>query len=271
MDEPTTIVVERTGPAPLLRIGLVGVAAAALIAVGILAAGASASPGGTLAANTTISGVANSSLPGQPATGVPGDWGRGPGGPGGFGDMRGFGQITITAISGSSISLATADGWTRTITVDSATTYDSNGTAIKLTDLKVGDEIRFSETRQSDGTFKINAVDVVPPHVDGTVASVTGSTITVTEPDGTSTSFSVTSTTTYRVNGATAKLSDVKVGMHLMATGTKSGTSITATSVFAGTGGPMGDGDHHGFMGGPANGTTPNATTAPSASGTTNG
>jgi len=58
MDDTTTPV-ERTGPAPIARIGLVGAAAAALVAVGILAAGATATPSGTLAADnatTTIAG-----------------------------------------------------------------------------------------------------------------------------------------------------------------------------------------------------------------------
>ncbi len=55
MEEPTTVPVQRTGPAPLLRIGLVGAAAAALVAVGILAAATAASPNGIFAADPSAS------------------------------------------------------------------------------------------------------------------------------------------------------------------------------------------------------------------------
>jgi hypothetical protein len=57
-------------------------------------------------------------------------------------------EITVTAISGNSISLKTADGWTRTITVDSGTTYSKSGDTIALGDIKVGDEIAFRQTRE---------------------------------------------------------------------------------------------------------------------------
>ena len=63
MDEFTTppapvqiAATHRGGPAPWARIGLLGIAAAALIAVAILAFGSTAAPAGTLAAGTTSNG-----------------------------------------------------------------------------------------------------------------------------------------------------------------------------------------------------------------------
>jgi hypothetical protein len=276
-DEPIIVPVERTGRAPLLRIGLVGAAAAALVAVGILAAAASAAPGGILAADPSASPSASAGAttnhPGGPG------WafgGRGGGMPGD--GMRSAG-ITVTAISGSSVSLTTADGWTRTITVDSGTTYQKAGATAALTDLKVGDEIQFKETRETNGTFTIDAISVIPPHAGGTVSAISGSTITVTLPDGSSATIKVTSTTTYDVGGnASAKLSDIKTGFAVMATGTRnSDGSLSATSVRAFDPAAMpahGDrGFGHGFPGGPGRpGTDPNASAAPSAtSGATNG
>jgi hypothetical protein len=242
-------------PATMARIGLVGIAAAALIAVAILAFGSSAAPAGTLAAGSTGSG--NTTVP---------NLNGGGGGPGDHGGP-GMGGATITAISGSSISLETADGWTRTITVDSGTTYAKGGATIALGDLKVGDEIGFRETKESDGSYTIDSVAVILPHAGGEVTAISGSTITVKDRDGTSVTITVTGSTTYDVAGATAKLSDIKVGMFLNAEGTQnSDGSLTATSVRAGDrGGPGGrrfghDPDDNG-------GANPNATAAPSATG----
>ena len=271
MDEPTNVPVERTGPAPLLRIGLVGAAAAALIAVGILAAATSASPSGILAANPNASTT--------PAAGAPDDHA---GGPGGWdmghrgGGMR-FGGISVTSISGSSISLKTADGWTRTITVDSGTTYQKAGATAKLSDLKAGDEIQFRETREANGTFTIDAISVIPPHTAGTVSAISGSTITVTLPDGSRATIKVGSTTTYDVAGnASAKLTDIKTGMVVTATGSRnSDGSLAATNVRAFDPSTMPAHGDRGFghgMPGMGPGVNPNASAAPSTtSGTTGG
>ena len=243
-DTTTTVPVGRTGPAPIARIGLVGAAAAALVAVGILAAGATATPSGTLAADnatTTIAGNVQVFENGGPHFGGPGF-----GGPG-FGGRHGFGGVTITAISGSSISLETADGWERTIVVDSGTTYSESGDTIALSDLAVGDQVHFEQTLEDDGTFSIDAIAVIPPHVGGTVTAISGSTITVEQRDGTSATVKVTGDTTYQVSGDDAALTDVEVGMFLVAEGTENGDgSLTATAVRAADPGSMpGPGGHH--------------------------
>lgn len=265
MSNSTTTSVERTNPSRVGRIGLAGAAAAAILAAVILAGGAGAAPSGTLAAadgaaSSLVNAVqASAGTPNRPS---PGDF------RGGHRDgMGGFGAITISAISGSNISLRTDDGWTRTITVDDGTAVQVNGTAAKLGDLKVGDEIRFHQTRESNGTFTIDAIAVIPPHAGGQVSSVDGTTISVTTRDGATVKIKVASGTTYEVNGATGALSDIKTGMVLMASGTRdaSGT-LTATQVRAGDPGRMGPG-RHGFPGdrdGAPNG-GPNAGSIPDA------
>jgi hypothetical protein len=251
----------RAATATLARIGLLGIGAAALLAVAILALGSGAAPAGTLAAGTTTDN--------NPIVENLNGFGGGPGGPGdrgGFG--HGFGGITITAISGSNLSLETADGWTRTITVDSGTTYSRSGDTIALGDLAVGDEIGFRQTLETDGTWTIDSVAVIPPHAGGEVTAVSGSTITVTQRDGTTGTINVGNSTIYQVGGATAALADVKVGMVLMAEGTKnSDGSLDATVVRAGTRGDFRGPGGKGFHGPNGNDTTPNSTAAPSATG----
>jgi hypothetical protein len=254
------VAAERPKPASLARIGLVGIAAAALLAVAILAIGSTATPAGTLAAGSTSNGSTGATVL---------DLNFGGGGPGDHGGF-GMGGATITAISGNSISLATADGWTRRITVDSGTTYAKGGATIALGDLKVGDQVGFRETKETDGSYSIDSIDVVLPHAGGSVTAVSGSTITVADRDGTSVTIKVTGSTTYDVAGATAKLSDIKVGMFLDAEGTQnSDGSLTATTVRAGDqGGPGGRGFGHGPDG--DNDANPNATAAPSSTSSAN-
>lgn len=248
MDDSVTLPVERTGPSPIARISLVGAAAAALVAVAMLAVGATASPAGTLAAGTNAGTTTSGAVL---AFGGDGDgFGRG------FGRGHGFGGIEITAISGSRLTLETEDGWTRTITVDSGTTYTESGDEIALADLSIGDEIRFQQTREDDGTYTIDAVAVIPPHAGGTVTVIWGSTITVQRRDGTTASIKVTAATSYSVAGDDdAALADVEVGMFLVAEGTEnSDGSLTATEVRAADPdsmpGPGGRGGHgHGPWG----------------------
>ena len=246
--------------ATLARIGLLGIAAAALVAVAVLAFGWAAAPSSLLAAGST--GDTN-------APGVVNDLnGGGRAGPG-FG--HGMGGITITAISGNSISLATADGWTRTITVDSGTTYSKSGATIVLGDLAVGDQVGFRQTKEADGTFTIDSIVVVLPHLGGEITAIDGSTITVTQRDGTTGTIKVDGDTTYTVNGNGASLADVKVGQFIVAEGDlNSDGSLAATNVHAGDkgdfGGRGGHGGRGGFGPGPNDGANPDASATPSAS-----
>lgn len=243
----------------LARVGLLGIGAAALIAAAMLIFGSTASPAGTLAAGTTN---------GANTTTEYLNLGGGPGFPGGRGFGHMFGGITVTAISGSSISLATEDGWTRTITVDADTEFTKGGDAITLADLAVGDQVGFRQTLEDDGTWTIDSIAVILPHVGGEVTAVSGSTITVDQRDGTSATITVNAATDYQVNGEDAALADIEVGMFLVAQGTENADgSITASDVRAGDEGFGHRG--HGFKGGfdgPRD-LDPDATAAPTTDG----
>jgi hypothetical protein len=172
--------------------------------------------------------------------------GRGGFGPKGSGPGFGFGGVSITAINGSNLNLATEDGWTRTIAVTSTTTITKGGKSIALGELAVGDKVRFSQTKNADGTFTVTAIQVVLPSVAGTVTAKTATTITVEGRDGTSATIHVDANTTYEVAGVTtAGLGDVAVGMRLVAVGTlNTDGSLDATAVHAGNKLRDGRGDH---------------------------
>ncbi len=143
------------------------------------------------------------------------------------------GGVTIAGIDGSSLSLKTADGWTRTITVSSSTKITRAGATIGVGDLKIGDQIAFREAKATDGSYTINAISVVLPRVFGQVTATTATTITIKQFGGTTTTVHVTSATTFQVFGATkATIADIKVGMTITAEGTQAGDgSFDALSV----------------------------------------
>ena len=174
---------------------------------------------------------------------------------------HGFRQVTITAIDGSSISLATEDGWTRTIELTASTTITLGGAAATRADLEVGDQVRFRQQRNDDGTFTITAIDVVLPMTVGTIESTGDGTLTITDRDGATVTVHLGSSTAIRVRGvenATAK--DLSKGQVVVVVGERrADDSIDATGVLAGKlGGFRLDKPKH---------ERPKASTAPSASG----
>jgi hypothetical protein len=158
------------------------------------------------------------------------DNGRGGGMRGGMRAEMGN-AITVTAVDGTKLALETENGWTRTIDATGAT-VTKDGATVALSTLKVGDQIVFRETLKDDGTYTINAITVIQPAVAGTVASVSGSTVTVTQRDGSTSKVVLTSTTTYQLAGAVATKDAVVTGAQIVARGAlASDGTLTASSV----------------------------------------
>lgn len=240
--------VEPTGPAfsasfkqpRFLRVGIVLGATLVLLVSAALTFGASPAPSGA-----TPDGAATPNQPAVPPLGGFGFFGPdgGPGGPPGDGDLgrrggkghdgRGIGrQITVAAIDGSNLSLKTDDGWSRTIAVTSSTKLTKAGQTVTLGDIKVGDAIRFSQTRNADGSYTIDAVAVVVPRIAGAVTGLSDSGFTVKARNGTTWTVSVTGSTTYMVGGKAGTKSDVTVGAMVAVSGTRdSDSTMTAIAV----------------------------------------
>ena len=198
---------------PIGALLLAGVASVAFA----LGAASSGSPSALAAQGTTI--------PGHPELG-PG-WTA----PSGFRGTVGQVAITIEKIDGSNLSLQTTDGWTRTIDATGAT-ITQGGKTIALTDLKVGDQISFRESRQSDGTYKITTIEVLLPTASGTVTALGADSVTITQSDGSSKTLTLAGSTTYSQAGTTVSKAALVVGDRISAEGTvDSAGNFTATSV----------------------------------------
>jgi hypothetical protein len=237
MDPPSPVATPPATPATAfvanlrssrLLVGVVLAAAFVLLVSAALTLGASPTP--------TTPGAAPQATPAPKAT--PRRLDRSFGGAGLFGrggGAFGFGSITVTGIAGSNVSLKTDDGWIRTIALTSSTKLTKAGKAIALGDIKAGDRIRFRETRNADGTFTIQAVEVILPSVAGKVTAKTADSISVQTAGGGTATIHVSGSTTYRVGGkANATFGDIAIGAIIGAQGEqRADGSLDATVVRA--------------------------------------
>jgi Domain of unknown function (DUF5666) len=153
-------------------------------------------------------------------------------GAGRFGGRGGFGDITIAAISGNDLTLQTADGWRRTITITSTVELTKGGQPVAVSALNVGDQVRFRQTRNDDGTYTVTAVAVVVPSIRGEASAITSSGFKVTTRDGSVWTVTVSGSTAYQYGQGTGSLADVKDGQTVRVSGTVSADNqMTAITV----------------------------------------
>ena len=237
MEQVTPVTTVTRSGIPWTIAAVWGVALLAIALVGALASSpansASGTPGSQPVQAAAASGDPSASPKASDAAGqgrlfaAPAGIGIGPGGKGGH---RIGGRISVTAITGSQLSLRTDSGWSRTIDASGAT-ITRDGAAITLADLQVGDQIAFRETRQADGTSIVTAIAVLAPTVTGTISAVDASSVTVRLPDGTTRTIQTTAATTYQLNRAAATRADLVVGHVIHAAGAVSGSTFTATAI----------------------------------------
>ncbi|MEI8334049.1 MAG: DUF5666 domain-containing protein [Chloroflexota bacterium] len=272
-DEPTTerVAVRWRVPAGVAMV-VAGIGVAAVI-VGMSSGGAAARSTTAAAPAAQFMNAPSASPGASPAAGEDRNGWAAPGTP--DGDRQGMmggrmggrgmsGEISITGISGSQISLATADGWTRTIDATGAT-IEKGGKTATVADLAVGDQIDLRQTRGTDGKYTITAIAVVQPQIVGSVTAVDGSSITIKQFDGTAKTVVVTASTTYASGRRTADKAAVVVGSLVMARGTLAadGTfTATAVEVMPADGPNGGPGRMHGGNGQDKDGNGPNGPAA---------
>lgn len=194
-----------------------GVTAALLLAMGVgvgVSANALAAQGaGSQASVTSLNGWSNHGGPGY-----------------GHDQEQGIG-LTVTSVSGQTITAKQPSDASVTIHVTSSTTYTRAEKTISLSDIKAGDVIHAIGTRNSDGSINATHVAIALPHYDGQVKSINGSTITIQDSQGTYVIHTSSSTTVVKA-GQTASLSDIAVGSQIVAEGTKnSDGSLNAEAI----------------------------------------
>jgi hypothetical protein len=201
-------------PLALMGALLLTVVALVAFAVGVASGGSS-----------TAQAAQASTIPGHPELG-PGWYA-----PGSFRGGTAQVAITITKIDGGKLSLQTTDGWTRTIDATGAA-ITKGGQTVAVASLKIGDQINFRESRQSDGTYKITTIEVLVPSASGTVTAIAAGSVTITQFDGSTRTLTLSGSTTYSEGGAAVSKSALVVGVRISAQGTVDGAgNFTATAI----------------------------------------
>jgi hypothetical protein len=208
--------------------------------------------------------------------------------PGGFGEgMRGGRGTggTVTAVSGSTITIKTEEGATFQILTSANSRIMKQREPIKVSEIHVGDAVMAAG--QIDASAKsLGAVFVVvltpeqaaearkrreeygKTWTAGEVTAIKDTDITVKRMDGVTQTISVDENTSFKKRGDSITLADISVGDRLQATGAVRGSSFAAVTINVGRpGGPGGEGrgPRNGQQGGPppagdAPGGTPPAT-----------
>jgi Domain of unknown function (DUF5666) len=234
---PSTFQGRVRGPNPLRPIAMLVATLVVLVgAAAAIGASPTSSPGPGASASPEASPDANGTWDARDHWMFPPGGGLGPiFGGGRFGFHR-MGAISITAISGSEVSLETVNGWRRTISVTDEVTITKGGEEITLADLAVGDRVALREVRTDDSEFRVTHLVVLLPTAAGEVTAIGDSSITIRGFDGETTTIHVDSETSYRVAGQDdGSLADIEVGMALIAQGTeRADGSLDADRVRAG-------------------------------------
>lgn len=158
--------------------------------------------------------------------------GKGPHGPG-WGPGFGHGGLTVTNVSGQTITATGRNNQTVTITVTSSTKYYKPGKqTAALSDITKGTMIAVKGQRTGTTNITADTIMIVPPSAEGKVTSVGTNTFTVQDRSGQSKVVKTTSSTKFMIGHQTGSSADVKVGAEVGATGTQNADgSLTADVV----------------------------------------
>lgn len=141
---------------------------------------------------------------------------------------------TITAMDAHSITLKTRDGQTAQVAVDDKTQYRKGRETATPGDLKVGDTVfvRGEKTGgnawqaavvatrgQGDGPSGNFAEGMGKRFIAGEIKSIEGTQLTIQRPDGVTQKISVDEDTSFRKNGESITLADLKPGDHVFGRG----------------------------------------------------
>jgi len=168
-------------------------------------------------------------------------WGNGGQRPGVFGTVSAISGDTIT-VTGMQRPNSTTTAATYTVDATNAT-VTKNNTASTVSNIAVGDTVAVQGTLNGTSITATSIRDGVMMGgarggrgIGGTVASISGTTLTVTGKTGpnggTATTYTVdASNATVTKSGASSSVLGIAVGDTVMVQGTVSGTNVTATSI----------------------------------------
>ncbi len=155
---------------------------------------------------------------------------------------------TITTISGNTVTLKTMDGQAAQVQLSDKTRFRKERQPAQLSDFKVGDTV-FVRGEQKDGVWQADVLAAVPAgmgmgrgmgggmgagggagmarfreglgkeFIMGEVKAINGTQLTILRPDGVTQDITVDESTSFRKDGESITLPDIKVGDHVFGRG----------------------------------------------------
>jgi hypothetical protein len=141
---------------------------------------------------------------------------------------------TITAIDAHAITLKTRDGQTAQVAIDDKTQYRKGREAATLADFKVGDMVFVRGEKAGENGWQAAVVasrgqgggpggnfaeGMGKRFIAGEIKSIEGTQLTIQRPDGVTQKISVDEDTSFRKNGESITLADLKPGDHVFGRG----------------------------------------------------
>ena len=158
--------------------------------------------------------------------------------------MRGPGTAgTITAIEGQTLKLKTFNGGAATVKLTDQTRFSKDRQEAKLADFKVGDNIVVRGEEAGENTYTATMVAAAgggmmqmmaegmgKQFIAGTVEKIDELKLTIARVDGQTQVIEVDENTSFKKQGESITLADIKVGDQVMGRGAvKDGTFVPAT------------------------------------------
>lgn len=163
---------------------------------------------------------------------------RRPGMPGTKGSFRNMIIGSVSAISGTSLTVTGTNGTTYTVDASQAKLMQGMGARLSLSNVQTGDKVMVMGTINGTAVTakRINDTSFMGRNIfSGSVTAINGSLLTISGRDKTSYTLdaSAATITKGRPNASTTLgIADIKVGDRLTAVGSLNGSSVSATSIF---------------------------------------
>lgn len=149
---------------------------------------------------------------------------------------------TITSIHGNTVTIKTMDGQTAQVQLSDKTQYRKDRQPAQVSDFKAGDMV-FVRGEQKDGVWQADVLAAMPPggmgmgrgmagggmarfreglgkeFIVGEVKAINGTQLTILRPDGVSQDITVDENTSFRKDGQSIVLPDIKIGDHVFGRG----------------------------------------------------
>lgn len=146
----------------------------------------------------------------------------------------------VTATSATSITIRQPDGASTAYSINASTSVTEGQVMVSIGALAVGERVRITPASSDAATAA--SISIGLAHVTGTVVSVSGNTIVVSDDQGFYRTIQVGSATSYAKSGTTASLGDVTTGAVIFGEGLVDANHTTLDASTIGIGTPTGKG-----------------------------